>query len=443
MKIRQRLALRFMFVSALITGTILIIIYFFTRGFVHADFIDRLTQQSSLEVLHYASPQVRDVMPSGTFNLVNPSISIFSESGTLLHRQGDFHIPDTWVTFLKTNDLFNAERGEYSTVGRKHVINGNLYLIFVSDKDLPGERELNFLLRAIIAGWIISLVLSYLTGLYFSGNALQPMKHVVNEVNQITQDNLGYRLKMDKDAASVDEIDELILTFNALLTRIERAFITQKRFVQNASHELKTPLTAIMAEVELALARDRSMEEYRRTLHVVLQETERLASTTQELLLLARLEERAHKTELDSVDVIEVLDRTLASFSLHHPEREVVKEGKTSAVYIQGNAQLLQTAFLNILDNAYKYSNDKIKITLTSKPKEIAITIRDFGIGIPSSELNQVRSPLYRGSNASTIPGAGLGLSLVDRIISVNNGQFEIYSEEGKGTACVIKLPVI
>ncbi len=443
MKIRQRLALRFMFVSALITGTILIIIYFFTRSFVHADFIDRLTQQSSLEVLHYASPQVRDVMPSGTFNLVNPSTSIFSESGTLLHRQGDFHIPDTWVTFLKTNDLFNAERGEYSTVGRKHVINGNLYLIFVSDKDLPGERELNFLLRAIIAGWIISLVLSYLTGLYFSGNALQPMKHVVNEVNQITQDNLGYRLKMDKDAASVDEIDELILTFNALLTRIERAFITQKRFVQNASHELKTPLTAIMAEVELALARDRSMEEYRRTLHVVLQETERLASTTQELLLLARLEERAHKTELDSVDVIEVLDRTLASFSLHHPEREVVKEGKTSAVYIQGNAQLLQTAFLNILDNAYKYSNDKIKITLTSKPKEIAITIRDFGIGIPSGELNQVRSPLYRGSNASTIPGAGLGLSLVDRIISVNNGQFEIYSEEGKGTACVIKLPVI
>jgi signal transduction histidine kinase len=442
-KIRQRLALRFMFVSALITGTILIIIYFFTRSFVHADFIDRLTQQSSLEVLHYASPQVRDVMPSGTFNLVNPSTSIFSESGTLLHRQGDFHIPDTWVTFLKTNDLFNAERGEYSTVGRKHVINGNLYLIFVSDKDLPGERELNFLLRAIIAGWIISLVLSYLTGLYFSGNALQPMKHVVNEVNQITQDNLGYRLKMDKDAASVDEIDELILTFNALLTRIERAFITQKRFVQNASHELKTPLTAIMAEVELALARDRSMEEYRRTLHVVLQETERLASTTQELLLLARLEERAHKTELDSVDVIEVLDRTLASFSLHHPEREVVKEGKTSAVYIQGNAQLLQTAFLNILDNAYKYSNDKIKITLTSKPKEIAITIRDFGIGIPSGELNQVRSPLYRGSNASTIPGAGLGLSLVDRIISVNNGQFEIYSEEGKGTACVIKLPVI
>jgi signal transduction histidine kinase len=432
-----------MFVSALITGTILIIIYFFTRSFVHADFIDRLTQQSSLEVLHYASPQVRDVMPSGTFNLVNPSTSIFSESGTLLHRQGDFHIPDTWVTFLKTNDLFNAERGEYSTVGRKHVINGNLYLIFVSDKDLPGERELNFLLRAIIAGWIISLVLSYLTGLYFSGNALQPMKHVVNEVNQITQDNLGYRLKMDKDAASVDEIDELILTFNALLTRIERAFITQKRFVQNASHELKTPLTAIMAEVELALARDRSMEEYRRTLHVVLQETERLASTTQELLLLARLEERAHKTELDSVDVIEVLDRTLASFSLHHPEREVVKEGKTSAVYIQGNAQLLQTAFLNILDNAYKYSNDKIKITLTSKPKEIAITIRDFGIGIPSGELNQVRSPLYRGSNASTIPGAGLGLSLVDRIISVNNGQFEIYSEEGKGTACVIKLPVI
>ncbi|HEY9044997.1 MAG TPA: histidine kinase dimerization/phospho-acceptor domain-containing protein, partial [Ohtaekwangia sp.] len=365
MKIRQRLALRFMIVSALVTGAILMFIYFFTRGFVHADFIDRLTQQSSLEVLHYATPQVRDVMPSGTFNLVNPSISIFSPEGNLLHRRGDYIIPKTWITFLKDNDLFNAERGVYTTVGRKHVVNNELYLVFVSDKDLPGERELDFLLNAIIAGWTISLVLSYLTGLYFSGNALLPVKRVVEDVNHITQDNLSYRLKMSKDNSSIDEIDELILTFNALLTRIERAFITQRRFVQNASHELKTPLTAIMAEVELALTRNRSQEEYQRTLEVVLQETERLANTTQELLTLARLEERASNTELDTIDITDVLERTLAAFSLHHPDREVIRNIPKGPIYIQGNAQLLQTAFLNILDNANKYSTDKIPVSLT------------------------------------------------------------------------------
>jgi hypothetical protein len=84
-KIRQRLALRFMIVSALVTGAILIFIYLFTRGFVHADFVDRLTQQSSLEVLHYATPQVRDVMPAGSFNLVNPSVSIYTRDGKKLY----------------------------------------------------------------------------------------------------------------------------------------------------------------------------------------------------------------------------------------------------------------------------------------------------------------------------------------------------------------------
>lgn len=443
MKIRQRLALRFTIVSALVTGAILIIIYFFTRGFVHSDFVDRLTQQSSLEVLHYATPQVKDIMPSGTFNLVNPSTSIFSEAGELLHRQGDFVVPKTWITFLRDNDLFNAERGVYTTVGRKHVVNGHLYLVFVSDKDLPGERELNFLLKATVVGWAISLVLSYLTGLYFSGNALQPVKRVVQEVNHITHDNLSYRLKIDKEESAIDEIDELILTFNALLTRIERAFITQRRFVQNASHELKTPLTAIMAEVELALARERPSSEYQRTLQVVLQETERLASTTQGLLLLARLEESASKTELDSLDIAELLDRTLAAFSMHHPERPVIKEGKTSSLYIQGNAQLLQTALLNILDNAYKYSSGKIDVSLATNNNEVIIGVQDYGIGIPASELNRIRSPLFRASNASSIPGAGLGLSLVDRIIAVNHGHFEITSAEGKGTKCVIRLPLL
>ena len=128
---------------------------------------------------------------------------------------------------------------------------------------------------------------------------------------------------------------------------------------------------------------------------------------------------------------------------MHHPERPVIKEGKTSSLYIQGNAQLLQTALLNILDNAYKYSSGKINVSLATNDKEVIIAVQDYGIGIPASELNRIRSPLFRASNASSIPGAGLGLSLVDRIILVNHGRFEITSEEGKGTKCVIRLPLL
>jgi signal transduction histidine kinase len=431
-----------MIVSALITGAILAFTYFFTRGFVHSDFIDRLAQQSSLEVLHFATPEVRGVMPAGSFNLVNPSTSIYSSDKKLLHRIGDFEIQDTWINFLISNDLFNAERGAYTTVGRKHMVNGTLYLVFVSDKDLPGEREMNFLAKSIVAGWIVSLILSYLTGLYFSGDALKPVTRVVEEVNTITEDNLNYRLKLKKKSA-VDEIDELILTFNALLNRIQRAFVAQKRFVQNASHELKTPLTSIMAEVELALARQRPVEEYQRTLQAVLQETERLAQITQGLLTLARLEEGSQKTEMNNVRIHNLILETMSSFRLHHPERELVLEGIAGETYTYGNEHLLQTALLNMLDNAYKYSSEKITIGLTTTDNIINISIQDYGIGIPAADLKKIRSPLFRASNASTTPGAGLGLSLVDRIVNVHNGVLTIESEEGKGTTCTISLPVI
>jgi signal transduction histidine kinase len=432
-----------MIVSALITGAILVFIYVVTRGFVHNDFVDRLTQQSSLEVLHYATPHVKDVMPEGSFSLINPLTSIYSMDGTLLARKGEYEIPATWIAFLKENAIFNAQRKEYTTVGRKHLVNNETYLVFVSDKDLPGERELIFLFRALVGGWIVGLILSYLTGLYFASQALRPVTRVVNEVNQITEDNLGQRLKLDKDLTTIDEIDELILTFNALLARIEKAFRAQRRFVQNASHELKTPLTAIMAEVELALNKSRQPEEYQRTLDVVMHETERLASITQGLLTLARLEESSAPGEMESVHIPELVNSTLNAFALHHPGRPVSHDEPVPEVFVQGNKHLLQIALLNVLDNAFKYSADKISISFNLKGNDIVIGIRDYGIGIPSGDLQRIRSPLFRAGNASSVPGAGLGLALVDRIISVHKGVLEITSKEGEGTLCMVKLPLL
>lgn len=429
-----------MVVCALVTGAILVFIYIVTSGFLHSDFIDRLTQQSSLEVLHFATPDVRDVMPAGSFNILNPATSIYDAGQNLLHSQGSYPIPEPWVIYLRDHEIFNAERGEYTTVGRRHFVNGRLYLVFVSAKDLPAERELNLLLKAMIAGWLISLMLSYITGLYFSGNALRPMTRVVQEVNQITEDNLSYRLNFDKDMKAVDEIDELILTFNELLSRIERAFIAQRRFVHNASHELKTPLTAIMAEVELALARQRSNEAYRQTLETVKSETERLTHITKELLTLALLEEGSSKAEMETINVLELVKKTKTSFMLHHPEREVALEHDGAEIFVMGNMQLLQTALLNILDNAYKYSSDLIKIVIGHLDEEVVISIQDTGIGIPVAEFPKIHTPLFRASNARSRPGAGLGLPLVQRIMEVHHGKLEIVSREGEGTNCMVRL---
>lgn len=440
MKIRQQLALRFTLVSALLTGAILILIYILTRGFVHSDFVERLTQQSSLEILHYANPSAKEVMPSNSFFLVNPITSIYDIDGKLLYRHGEYTIPPDWISSVQSDAIFTSERGDYTTVGRQYNIGGMQYLVFVSDKDSPGQHELDILIKGMLFGWMISLLLSYVAGLYFSSNALRPVKHVVKEVNRINKDNLSYRLQPANKDDNIDEIDELIITFNALLTRIESAFITQKRFVQNASHELKTPLTAIMAEAELALTKDRPVDEYKRTLNVIMIETERLVRITQALLTLARIEERNVKSEMERVSVSTLLRETLDTFRLHYPDKKIDASIDKLDGYVMGNMSLLQTALLNILDNAAKYSNGQITVTSSNYKTSVLIGIRDYGIGIPESDLQRIRIPLFRAANVADVPGAGLGLSLVDRILKVHDGSLEIISTEGKGTYCEIIL---
>jgi signal transduction histidine kinase len=442
-KIGQRLALRFTLVSALLTGAILIFIYTVTRGFVHSDFIERLTQQSSLEVLHYATPHVREVIPPGSFLLVNPLTSIYSIDGELLHDEGKYPVPDSWIQLVRTNETFHVERGDYTTVGKQYVVEGERYIVFVSDKDLPGQHELDILRKAMVIGWGVSILLSYLAGLYFASNSLHPVKQVVREVNQITKDNLSYRLSAGKTHLNPDEIDELVFTFNALLQRIESAFVSQKRFVQHASHELKTPLTAIMGEAELALTKERSTDEYKRTLRVIVTETERLIEITEGLLALARLEEGYFSTMAD-VNLERLVHNTVSTFMHRHPERKIsVIAGGLKDPGVLGNEQLLHIVITNLLDNAAKYSDDVIDVFLFEDNLGRVIRISDKGIGIPEAELSKVRTPMYRASNVEHRSGAGLGLSLVQRILEVHGAVLEIRSKPSEGTTCTVMFPHI
>lgn len=147
MKIGQRLALKFTVVSALLTGVILLVIYNVARKNVHDDFIERLTKQSSLEVLHFATPHVRDVIPQGSFLLINPLTSIFDPGGKLLHQSGQYPGHAQWVKAVPADEVLRIEEGSYTTIGKKYSINGKTYIVFVSDKDLPGQNELDIFLR--------------------------------------------------------------------------------------------------------------------------------------------------------------------------------------------------------------------------------------------------------------------------------------------------------
>ena len=145
---------------------------------------------------------------------------------------------------------------------------------------------------------------------------------------------------------------------------------------------------------------------------------------------------------MNNVRIRTLLEETLAAFRLHHADRVVILAEQVPDTYVAANKLLLQTALLNMLDNAYKYSQQEIHVSVAETGKHVHIAVRDYGIGIPANDLQRIRSPLFRATNVMSIPGAGLGLSLVDRIATVHQGSLEIISEEKRGTTCIIKLPL-
>lgn len=444
MKITQWLALRFTFISGLTICAILIFVYWITSGFVHEDFVDRLNQQADIEFLLHTSTDTSQTLSLNALGLINPSVLITNEHKTVLYQRGDNVVDDSWRMALKKKGTFSARTKDVTTVGRIETWENNVFYIFVSEQDVFGQRKLDFLLQGLAIGWFVSIALSYYTGLYFSRIALSPVKRVVHEVSRIGEDNLRHRLSLEDPKAleNPDEIEELVIMFNALLDRLEVAFIAQKQFVQNASHELKTPMTAIMAEVELALGKSRSPEEYQRVLRLVEQETEHLANTTQGLLTLTRLEQTTTDLERKRINLMALVKDVIDEFKSIHTGRIIVEEFAIDDPIVIGNEVLLRMTINNVLDNALKYSQASIKVVCIEQDQRMLLHVIDHGIGIPRNELNRIRTPLVRASNVSNISGSGLGLALVDRIIRVHHGALDIQSNEGRGTQITITLPL-
>lgn len=245
-----------------------------------------------------------------------------------------------------------------------------------------------------------------------------------------------------------DEVNELAITFNQMLSRIETAFEIQNNFVSNASHELRTPLTTIIGGADLALSKERSKEEYKETIAVILEEAEKLDNKTRALLSLAQTgfngktqnEEilRIDQLVWDTKEIVEKLDKRhtiTINFSLLPENPKKLK--------VLGNYQLLQLALSNIITNSSKYSDyQEVVVSVGSSEKYVYILINDSGIGIPTEELKYIYDPFFRASNTKNYEGFGIGLPLTKNIIELHKGEILVKSDVNQGTIVRINLPI-
>jgi len=349
----------------------------------------------------------------------------------------DLNLPSEFYSqVMKTGQSWIEEDYRYY-YGQIFTESGQKYMVIVTAKDRRGNTSTIYILQILIFGGLGFVILAYFFGKFLARRVIGPMARITKEVKRISASNLHNRLP---DTEGQDEISDLTKTFNDMLDRLETSFEIQANFINNASHELKTPITTIIAETEIMLLKERATEEYVSSLENINKQASKLGNLTEGLLKLTQTGYDGRKQVHDIARIDEILLDVKCSIDKIYPNNRVnIKLNEApdneSLLTIPCNRPLLELALNNIISNGVKYSdNDEVFATLTADKSKIKITITDIGIGIPPEDIPYLYEPFFRGKIASKYNGYGLGLPLAMKIIRMHNGELQIQSETGKGT---------
>ena len=290
-----------------------------------------------------------------------------------------------------------------------------------------------------IAVWVSAAVF----GRYLCAKALAPLSRMAAVAGEISAADFSRRLPSPRTG---DELDDLSIALNDLLDRLQASFEQQRRFAAEASHQLRTPLTAIIGQLEVALRRKRSATEYRQALDSAQRQAEVLRQIVETLLFLTRENENVANMNVEQIELHDWLTAHLESWRARPRFADLQLEFDSDRpLWVTAHPVLLGQALDNLLDNACKYSdpNSPIRVHAGQPRDELSIEVRDQGYGIAASEIPQVFAPFFRGarSRQDGAAGVGLGLSVVKRIATFFRGRVTVESTVDRGSCFTIILP--
>ncbi len=310
------------------------------------------------------------------------------------------------------------------------------------------SQKQDLLRRFRFWSWITSagmLVLFPLIGYQIARQGIRPVQEIATTARHITSSHLGERIKAEGYPA---ELASLALTFNTMLDGLEDSFERISRFSADIAHDLRTPVNNIRGEAEVALARARTIDEYRDALESSLEEAVRLSDLIGNLLFLARTENPLTHLRLEAVDVAELLDGVREYYDASAADAGVIltsaREGEPLIAEL--DRTLIQRAVGNLVSNAVAHTPEggTVAIRLHADAANVLIEVSDTGTGIPAEALPRVFDRFFRvdPSRSRASGGTGLGLSIVQGIVQLHRGTVDITSKPGVGTQVTLSMPV-
>jgi signal transduction histidine kinase len=450
MKIKNRLALYFTLISAVILLIALTIIFIVSRSFAKSDFYGRLMDRAKVAAQLYL--EADEISPDSLSHVRERYLKQLPGEVTRFYddRNAASFIRDRqqyWgsdvIDMVRKRKQVEFTEGDRQTVGIYYNDNQGNFVILTSAADIQGHRRMDDLIEIILImlAWVVASL--FFTGRWFAKKALEPIDDIVGQMQQVRASNLSLRIT---EGNGRDEISELAQNFNRLLKHLENAFEVQQTYVTNASHELKTPVTSIIGEIEVTLNKERTTGEYQQALRSVLNDAEGLNETITGLMELAQVDMSYTQAALSPVAIDELvweladqwthkLGKGLFVVSVQHLPDDPEK------LQIPANKALLSIALNNMISNAYKFSDKRrVQCDLNADDHSISITITDTGIGIPPEEMEKVFQSFYRGTNVKDYHGNGIGLYITGKIITLFNGTISVTSIPDKGTSITINF---
>jgi heavy metal sensor kinase len=320
---------------------------------------------------------------------------------------------------------------------------GRSFLIFSIAPLDSIAADLGVVRRVILLALPLLLGLAGIGGYLLATHSLAPLGWMAEQAREITGNNLNRRLEI---GGAAEELTLLAASFNELLARLDQSFESMRRFVADASHELRTPIAVIRGEADVALSHDRGAGEYRESLAIVLDESRRLSRLVDDLLNLARADAGRVKLEVQEFYFDELLAECCRSMQTLASASGVTLECRSAGdVQFRGDEALLRRLAINLLDNAIRYTppGGKVSAVLEADAAGARIRISDTGVGIPSEAAPHVFERFYRADKARSRQdgGFGLGLAIVKWIAEAHNGTVALTPNSGLGTTFTVTLP--
>ncbi len=276
---------------------------------------------------------------------------------------------------------------------------------------------------------------------YFINSIIIPIDEVGRTAQQIAQGDFDVRLEPRND----DEIGELCQAINNMAEELANSEKVKNDFISSVSHELRTPLTAIRGWGETIMSSgEMNPETVQKGMHVIMNEAERLSSMVEDLLDFSRMQSGRLNLEMQKLDIIAELSDAVLMYTqrAQQENKSLVYDEPQDFAVVMGDKNRLRQVFVNILDNALKYSDSGAAVTVTATMGEgsVTVSVADTGVGISAEDLPKVKSRFYKGKTNRR--GSGIGLAVADEIVQMHGGHLEIESQKDVGTTVLVTLPL-